>query len=332
VVFVGLLVGLAFGVLSGLLFHVLVLGTTAFAFFTPIMPLVQAIAGAFAALVPSLPPILETILLFLLWFLFNFVVIGLIYFLGNSGYTMAELTSRWNAVHTMPITDANNFFAFPRFVREQFAFGFFLGAASATNFVIWLLVTTIQLTLVLALFAAAPLLAIFATLARSRVVQVLVGWTTWIMPLSWLVGAIGVVALVPFGAAGIVRHGRDAFRVDPTSGTFEVQVDFTDIPGVPPQAIGFSLGFFTFLNTATTIPRSFLDRSVSAHEAGHTLDTGAFGGIFLLVNALDENILRTPPDNYLSLGEMYAESRAPGTLRVATQPNHICPYLPLWSS
>lgn len=339
--FLGLILGIAFGVLSGLLFHVLVLGTTGFGIFTPIMPGVHAIADVFFAVIPSLPPILEMILLFLLWFLFNFLVIGLFYILGNSGYTMAELTTRWNAVHTIPmtdppitepITDENNFFAFPRFLKEQFAFGFFLGAASATNFVIWLLVTSIPLTLVLALLAVVPVLVIFSALAHSRVVQILVGWATWIMPLSWIVGAIGVLAFVPFGVAGIARHGRDALRIDPTSGTLEVQVNFSDIPGVLPEAVGFSLGFFTFLNTDLTTPKSFLDRSVSAHEAGHTLDTGAFGGIFLLVNVFDEVVLRVPPANFFTLGELYAESRAPGTLRVADHPTHICPYLPLWVS
>lgn len=330
--FLGLILGIAFGVLSGLLFHVLLLGTTDFAFFTPIMPFVHAIADVFFAVVPSLPPILELILLFLLWFLFNFLVIGLIYILGNAGYTMAELTARWSAVHTMPITDENNFFAFPRFLKEQFAFGFFLGAASATNFVIWLLVTSIPLTLVLALLAVVPVLVIFSALAHSRVVQILVGWTTWIMPLSWIVGAIGVVAFVPFGTAGILRHGRDALRIDPTSGTLEVQVNFSDVPWASSGTSGFSLGFFTFLNTDTKTPKSFLDRSVSAHESGHTLDTGAFGGIFLLVNAFDQNVLRALPDSYYSLGEMYAESRAPGTSRVAIVPTHIRPYLPLWSS
>lgn len=329
--FLGLLVGSAFGVLSGLLFHVLLLGTTSFAFFTLVMPVVLAIASALSAVVPPLPPTLETILLFLLWFLLNFIVVGLFYILGNSGYTQAELDTRWNAVHTTPITDANNFFGFPRFLREQFAFGFFLGAAAGTNFVIWFLVTSIPLTIVLALLALAPILVIISALARSRIMQILVGWTTWVMPLSWIVGAIGVLAFVPFGAAGVWRHGRDALRIDPTSGTLEVQVDFSDIPGVPSLAVGFSLGLFTFLNSGFTNPRSFLDRSVSAHEAGHTLNTGAFGGIFLLVNALDENILRTQPDNYLSLGELYAESRAPGTLRVADDASHICSYLPLWT-
>ena len=237
--FLGLILGIAFGVLSGLLFHVLVLGTMSFGFFTPIMPFVHAIADVFFAMIPSLPPILEMILLFLLWFLFNFLVIGLFYFLGNAGYTMAELTTRWNAVHTMPVTDENNFFAFPRFLKEQFAFGFFLGAASATNFVIWLLVTSIPLTLVLALFAVVPVLVIFSALARSRLVQILVGWTTWIMPLSWIVGAIGVVLFVPFGIAGIARHGRDALRIDPTSGTLEVQVNFSDVPGAPSTTNGF---------------------------------------------------------------------------------------------
>jgi hypothetical protein len=332
--FLGLLIGLIFGLLSGLLFHLMVLGTTGFSFFAAAMPVVNAVAAALGAIVPSLPPLPTTILMFLLWFLFNFLIIGLVYLLGNAGYTKAAMESGWAAINPgdPEVTDANNRFVFTPSPAEQFAFGFFLGAAMATNFVFWWLVTGIPLVQALALLALLPLLVVFTALAHSHIVQTLVGWTTWVMPLAWLPGIIGLVAFIPLAVAGIFQHGLDALRIDPTSGTLETQADFSGLPGVPALAVGVSLGLFSFLNTAISGPKSFLARSVSAHEAAHTLNTGAFGGVFLLFNALDEIVLRARPDAYFSLGELYAESRAPGTQRAAERPGFINAYLPLWSA
>ena len=326
----GLVIGVVFGVLSGLLFHILLLGTASFSIFSPIMPFVQPIAAAINTAVPPGPPLLW---LFVYWFLFNFLVVLPFYFIGNIGYTPQALQEGWDNLHgsgTM-VTDANNVFAFPRFANMQFAFGFFLGAAIATNFVIWFLITSIPLVQVLALMALLPIFVISSTISQSRVMQVLVGWTTWIMPLSWIVSGLGLLVAVYGIVTGISSHGRDIIRVDPTSGTLEIQFDFP----INPQARGFSLGLFTFLNSGHAIPTSpegFLTRSVSAHESGHTLNTGAFGGVFLLVGALDENVLRSGDAAKLSLAELYAESRAPGTRRVADLPDKLNAYVPLWSS
>lgn len=328
--FFGLFAGLAFGVLSGLLFHMMVLGTTNFSFFSFLVPLVNTVATVLSAVIPSLPALPTTILMFLLWFLFNYLITAVFYRFGNSSYTMAEMSAGWNASNTTPITDANNIYRFPRWSSEQFAFGFFLGTATATNFVIWLLVTSVTATIAVAPLALLPILVIFSSLAQSRIIQTLIGWTTWTMPLAWIPGVIGLLAFIPFAGFGLAQHGRDALRIDPSSGTLETQVDFSSIPLVSPLAIGFSLGFFTFLNTNLTSPKSFLTPSVSAHESGHTLNTGAFGGVFLLFNAVDENVFRTPTDSYYSLGELYAESRAAGSQSVASTPDFINPYLPHW--
>ena len=47
--------------------------------------------------------------------------------------------------------------------------------------------------------------------------------------------------------------------------------------------------------------------SVSSHETGHTLNTAAFGGVVLWINAVDENV---PPFRRMNLayGELGAES------------------------
>jgi hypothetical protein len=339
--FFGLLVGLIFGVLSGLLFHLMALGTTGFSFFAAVMPVVNAVAAALGALVPSLPPLPTAILMFVLWLLFNLLVIGTLYLLANAGYTKAVMDSGWAVINPgdPPKTDANNTFAFIPSTVEQFVFGFFLGAASATNFVLWWLVTSIPLAQVMALLALLPLLVLFTALARSHIVQALVGWTGWVMPLAWLPSVIGLLTFVPLAIIGIVQHGLDALRIDPTSGALETHVDYSSIPGIPPLR-GFTQGLFSFVKpTATTpSPKRFLERSTSAHESAHVLCIAAFGGVFWLANFIDQILLRAPANARFSLGELYAESRAPGsvlTAEVAGVPgleDYVNAYLPLWGA
>ena len=200
--FVGLFIGIAFGIISGLLFHILLLGTTSFSIFSIIVPFVMPIAAVFqAAVPPAVPQWVESIVLFLYWFLFNFLVVWLFYFIGNIGYTPEALREGWEDLYgpmTMtPVTDANNTFAFSEFANLRLAFGFFIGAATATNFVIWFLITSISLAQVLAVIGVLPILVVFSSaISQARVMQILVGWTTWIMPLSWLVSVLGLLVAV----------------------------------------------------------------------------------------------------------------------------------------
>ena len=152
------------------------------------------------------------------------------------------------------------------------------------------------------------------------------------MPASWILLPLAIPVAFVSIIIGIANHGRSALRIDPTSGAFEIHFDFP----INKKARGFSLAFFTFLNSDnpfSSTPKGFLTRSVSAHESGHTLNTSVFGGVFLLVNGLDEVVLQpTSERGKLSLGELYSESRAPGTRRVANFPDAINSYLPIWSS
>ena len=66
--------------------------------------------------------------------------------------------------------------------------------------------------------------------------------------------------------------------------------------------------------TPATIQTPFNVPGLSAHETGHSLNTGALGGFFLWVNAIDENL---PPFNNgaRAYGELCAESHLPGAGR-----------------
>ncbi|MGQ0767319.1 MAG: hypothetical protein ACT4OZ_16850, partial [Gemmatimonadota bacterium] len=69
----------------------------------------------------------------------------------------------------------------------------------------------------------------------------------------------------------------------------------------------FSLGNFSFV-TSPALRGSFRAPSLSSHEAGHTLNTAAMGGVVLWINAIDENV---PPfaRGSAAYGELLAESR-----------------------
>ncbi len=326
--YLGLIIGLVFGTISGLLFHIVILGTGSFSFLAPLLPFVQPFVDFINLITPSFGGIWVLIIQLIYWLLFNFIVVFFIYLIGNLGYSPQYMQQTWdnNYGAGTSITDVNNIISLNLFNSAKFAFGFFLGASIATNFIILFLITFIPFLNIIAFLSLIPILIIFSSsISRSRIIQGLIGWTTWFVPLSILVVILGIPVAIYGMISGAISHGSEVTRIDPTSGTWEIQFNFP----FNNLAAGFSLGFFSFLNSGSISYsglNSFLTKSVSAHESGHTLNTASFGGFFLLVDALDENVLLMNNSPYLSFGELIAESRAPGT-----HANIINPYLPIWS-
>tara|TARA_R110000737_G_scaffold62672_2_gene90076 strand:- start:946 stop:1824 length:879 start_codon:yes stop_codon:yes gene_type:complete len=290
-IFVGFVIGTMIGVLSGLIFHGWV--TTSFIIWK-----------------------------FSIWLIVNAIVVWLFYLIGKIGYSSS-------AVIASDIIFPENTYRFPRFKTEKFAFGFFVGMCVATNFVICFFWSTIPLSSVLAFFSLLPMLALFSTLSQLRLIQPILGWCTWIMPLAILSAPVALITALYAIPAAIIQHGKSALRVDPTSGALEIRFNFPDIL-VLGSVRGVSIWIFTYINTdITPLPDfgvGFLSPSVSAHESGHTLNTSIFGSFFLLINWIDENITAAPGESFYSLAELYAESRSPGTSHPSTSS-----YLPLWS-
>jgi hypothetical protein len=163
------------------------------------------------------------------------------------------------------------------------------------------------------------LLAIFDAVSTSEFYQGVLGWLNWFMPMSWLIVGLGAV----FFLLNVVGHmiGYLIFRgnffrltgvdVDLKTGTFFVKGGC--ISNANPIDTAFNMGNFALVDNASS-------NWHVEHEAGHTLNLGAFGSVFHLIGAVDENVTGGGTNAY---SERIAESNDPAT----TQSNII----PMWT-
>lgn len=153
-------------------------------------------------------------------------------------------------------------------------------------------------------------LAIVTPVSRSPIYHGFLGWTGWVLPVSYLATAVGLLLFVLNAPLALAFGGIGAFRIDWSTGVIETSGGILALPFMPTSYGAFSLGNFTFVRI-TLGGTSFLVNGLSAHETGHTLNTAALGGVVLWINAIDENV---PPVKKLNLayGELTAESHAQG--------------------
>lgn len=189
---------------------------------------------------------------------------------------------------------------------ELFARGMTIGLTAILNAAILALVPVSGGVLSVWAFVIVSL-AIITPIARSPIYHGFLGWTGWILPLSWLATIVGLLLFVVNLPIALALGTIAAFRLDWSTGVAETAGGVSGITGF---VGGFSLGNFNFLTTMT-LQDNFLGRGISAHETGHSLNTAAFGGIVLWINAVDENV---PPMRRMNLayGELTAESHAQG--------------------
>lgn len=167
---------------------------------------------------------------------------------------------------------------------EFFGRGMMIGLTAATDFI--LLAGLIPVAGILigswAFFLIS--LAIILPVARNRFYQGFLGWSAWLFPVSYIATAIGLLLFLinmPFAFAAL---GIGAFRIDWTTGVIESTGGIAS-----PASGGYSLGNFNFMRLPQPAG-SFTIPSLASHETGHTLNTAAFGGITLWINAVDENL------------------------------------------
>lgn len=160
-------------------------------------------------------------------------------------------------------------------------------------------------------------LAAFPRISRRARYQALLAWTGWAMPMMWPVTATGLALFLINLLPALLTRGPGAVRLDPSTGTIETAGGITGITGF---IGGFNLGHFSFI-TPRARPTPFGEPGLSAHETGHTLNVAAFGWIFHLLNAIDENL---PPlaRGHRAYAELAAESHHPRPGR---------PHIRLWS-
>jgi hypothetical protein len=203
--------------------------------------------------------------------------------------------------------------ALPTDPVESFAGGFITGLTAGVNFGLWaLLPFGIPVGIVLGIIC---FLVVFPPVSRSLGFQAVLGWSSWVMPFSWLATAVGLLLFLinlPFALGTL---GPGAVRLDVLTGTIETTGGIVGITGFVNG--GFNLGNFSFLSPAAGvglgIQTLFGATGLSAHETGHTLSAAGFGGMFHWINAVDENV---PPLRRLraAYGELIAESHFPAAL------------------
>jgi RHS repeat-associated protein len=179
----------------------------------------------------------------------------------------------------------------------EFFRGFMIGFNAAMNVGLGALVWGPGIGLALGVI---NFLAAFNSISGNKVYQGILGWSSWLMPMSWGVTLVGlVVTLINLVAAGVTWNGSwfsasgakiDSISVDWGTGTIVMTGGWIRAPS---WAAGFNLGNFAYLDPGS---------SAQAHETGHTLVNAAFGSIFNAYSAIDDSI------NHTSYGEHLAES------------------------
>jgi MFS family permease len=150
-------------------------------------------------------------------------------------------------------------------------------------------------------------LAVFAPISQSEIYQGVIGWVNWIMPMSWLIVGLGILFSIVSGILHLVTIGRvpylkiEKLDVDWSTGTFFIKGGL--IANLNHLDTAFNMGNFSFVDYKATSMHM-------QHEAGHTLNLGAFGFVFHLVGAIDEN---ATPRKSNALSERIAESNDTGT-------------------
>jgi len=145
-------------------------------------------------------------------------------------------------------------------------------------------------------------LTVFSFLSQGEVFQGFFGWLIWILPMSWLIIALGLVFYVINLIFALITGFSVEYlkikdlKADWKTGTFFMKGGL--IGNLNPLDTAFNMGNFSFVDKASS------DWHMN-HEAGHTLNLGTFGSLFHLIGAIDENIFRAMHNAY---AERLAES------------------------
>lgn len=166
-----------------------------------------------------------------------------------------------------------------------------------------------------------PALAVIAPLARTGVYQFFLGWFNLVMPMSWVVIALGLLFVLASGLLALVNLifkseflKIEKLTMDPGTGTTYLVGGLAGNGNLSPNSTGFNMGSFAFLKSGQD--SAYLEQ----HEAGHTLNLGVWGFVVHFVGALDENVFGGGNDAYT---ELFAESHVPQSSRQG-------PIFPMW--
>jgi RHS repeat-associated protein len=160
-------------------------------------------------------------------------------------------------------------------------------------------------------------LAAFDGIAGNKVYQGILGWSSWLMPMSWLATGIGVlIFVINLIAAGVTWNGSwfgakgahiDSIHVHWETGTIVMKGGSLGAAG---SGEAFDVGNFAFINHDSPHPDDD-----ELHETGHALNVAAFGSIFHLIPGVIEQQTSSDGESY---SEHLAESHDPTPLSPAS--------------
>ena len=191
----------------------------------------------------------------------------------------------------------------------EFMRGFMIGLNAGLNFSI---LSAMGLGALGVAVGVVNFLAAFDSVAGNEVYRGILGWSNWLMPMSWLVVGLGLVMWLVNGLGhllfwslpslwgdGIERFRIHGMRIEWSTGTIATRGGWVSNANAWDTA--FNMGNFVYVDEnsvdATGAPDWHLD-----HEMGHSLNLGAFGSVFHFVGFVDEVAIRG--------GGAYAEEAA----------------------
>ncbi len=164
------------------------------------------------------------------------------------------------------------------------------------------------------------LLAVHDGIAKNSVYQGILGWSSWLMPMSWGATGFGLaVYAINIVVAMVTNQNFEATTIDKMAIDWKTG-SIVMVGGAIRNGAGFNMGNFVFIDPGfinAGIPGISYE-SVLRHETGHTLSVAAFGSVFHLSDFIDEVVLHNGANAY---GEKIAESHSniPGR-----------PVIPMW--
>ncbi len=168
-------------------------------------------------------------------------------------------------------------------------------------------------------------LSVIPPVAKSDAYQGILGWTSYLMPMSWPGHAIGLTLFALNVVGYLVTFGQvDALRIRDMQVDWKTGNIFT-VGGWVGQLDGraFNFGGFSFVNTSRYVGGEIIPATFE-HESGHMLSNAAFG-FFQATRVFEGNGLD-------SFWERIAESNVPPGLRgsdpVTPEPDR--PKIPQW--
>jgi hypothetical protein len=170
-------------------------------------------------------------------------------------------------------------------LAEFFARGTLVGASAGANLIIMSAIPWLPAGFAPTVFVIL-LLALIPAIAANRFYQRVLGALGWVLPMNYLMLPLGVALFLvaaPFAIAapaGSIRWDWLTWSLETSGGFVLATVASTS----------FNVGNFTFFPGAPILAPTAFTAGASAHETGHTLNGGAFGGFFYWIGAVDENV------------------------------------------